>query len=427
MKDNWYLVLELEFDPNPVHDPAIIEEAITAKSNYWSRNANHYVHGPAYRAYRERVPEIRETMAKAKERKRLAKEACQLVYGPIDALMNLVASKGGVTQAELHKIAKDQKVDLSVVERRREALGMQIIEDSSPDYKGIYKKYVKSKPRSAATFDSYSQMLATFNVDNFYDFLFYDDIENGTNKATTKDLAKLPLGVLKQKAILVKEANYHKLDSISANGAKICSRCILTFADDGGKAKYDEYLEYRRRQTVFEDVRRVAGITGEVSASQFDIFLEKLADILSDSKTARHVLEALLITERIPFSQNHIKAASKPIAERSIENEDMHTAAEKSSERKSTASPTEQEQGKIVKLCLARRSLGKYHQCIVCRYDYHDGDCTVMLRKDGTVAVAGWSSRGKCNVTSWRDIIAVAMDEHHLWPKGQWHSCSHKA
>ena len=41
---NWYIILELEFYPNPVNDEDVIRERIDEKSKFWSRNANNFQH-----------------------------------------------------------------------------------------------------------------------------------------------------------------------------------------------------------------------------------------------------------------------------------------------------------------------------------------------------------------------------------------------
>ncbi|QGQ99176.1 hypothetical protein EHS13_32020 [Paenibacillus psychroresistens] len=34
---------------------------------------------------------------------------------------------------------------------------------------------------------------------------------------------------------------------------------------------------------------------------------------------------------------------------------------------------------------------------------------TVGLKSDGTVAAVGWNKHGQCDVSGWRDIVAVAV------------------
>ena len=40
---------------------------------------------------------------------------------------------------------------------------------------------------------------------------------------------------------------------------------------------------------------------------------------------------------------------------------------------------------------------------------------TAGLRKDGTVVAAGWNEFGQCNVSSWRNIVAIAAGDHNCY------------
>ena len=54
---NWYIILELEFYPNPVNDEDVIRERIDEKSKFWSRNANNFQH-KEYKDYLENISKI---------------------------------------------------------------------------------------------------------------------------------------------------------------------------------------------------------------------------------------------------------------------------------------------------------------------------------------------------------------------------------
>ncbi|GED54975.1 hypothetical protein BBO01nite_42160 [Brevibacillus borstelensis] len=44
----------------------------------------------------------------------------------------------------------------------------------------------------------------------------------------------------------------------------------------------------------------------------------------------------------------------------------------------------------------------------------HTGNAhTIRLKADGTVAAVGWNEHGQCNVSGWRDIVAVAAGCAH--------------
>ena len=85
MTENWYVILELEFDPKPVVDESIIEQKIEEKRKFWSSKANDFNHGAEYRRYSQKLPEIKKDMiGDANIRDELIKDACEKVYGPVD-------------------------------------------------------------------------------------------------------------------------------------------------------------------------------------------------------------------------------------------------------------------------------------------------------------------------------------------------------
>jgi alpha-tubulin suppressor-like RCC1 family protein len=52
-------------------------------------------------------------------------------------------------------------------------------------------------------------------------------------------------------------------------------------------------------------------------------------------------------------------------------------------------------------LSKARERIAKYQRCI---------SVYVGLKTDGTVVAAGYNNQGQCNVSGWRDIVAVATN-----------------
>jgi len=292
MSTNWYIVLELEFDPNPVHDLPTISAKIDEKVKFWARNFGDFQHGPVYRSYCDRRNEITVAMGNETERKRMVAEACKITFGPIDNMIKLVGMKGNVTQAELQNIATRQKVAPAVVERRRAALGIPIDTGKSIDYQSIFDKYI-TKPQNANIFDSLSGMLEGFNAGNLYDFLFQNTL--------TKNVNKLPCEILRQRASELKVNEFNKADLRSGIGVRLCAQCELSFANDANKAIYDNYLEYNKRKAIFDDVKGIAAITGEISDMHFDVFIGRLTEVFEDRKLAIDVLEALCTIDRIRY------------------------------------------------------------------------------------------------------------------------------
>lgn len=93
MTDNWYVILELEFDP-PVEDEQKIADKIDEKAKFWSSNSTHFKFGPQYKTWLQKVPQIKKDMIGSTNiRKQLAADACIQVYGPIDKSLKIIGRK----------------------------------------------------------------------------------------------------------------------------------------------------------------------------------------------------------------------------------------------------------------------------------------------------------------------------------------------
>ena len=126
MTENWYIVLGLEFDPNPINDETVIADKIEEKRKFWSGKANDFNHGAEYRKYSQMLPEIKKDMiGDANIRAELIRDACEKTYGPIDRTLKMIR-KTEIPQDTIDKIAAKQKVNVEVVKRRAAALGIKI-------------------------------------------------------------------------------------------------------------------------------------------------------------------------------------------------------------------------------------------------------------------------------------------------------------
>jgi len=305
MAENWYIVLELEFDPSPVHDPAVIAQRIDDKSKFWSSKFNDFNRGAEYRKYHQMIPDIRKAMSDPDERNRLVKEACDLRYGPIDKLIKMIGRKGEITQIELQNIADKQKIDVAAVERRRAALGIKKGTSKDADFQAVYDKYYKTKPQNASVFDGLTPLLKSFNVDNLYSFLFAN--------TSVKNADKLPCDELRKRAAERKKTEFYKNDSISGSGQKLCGQCELTFKDETSKKAYDNYLEYAKRKAILDEVKGVADISGELSDEQGDVFIAQLTEIFKDRKLAGDVLTAFCKVEKISYNPKDTGGGAKKL------------------------------------------------------------------------------------------------------------------
>ena len=124
MADNWYVVLELEFDP-PLENEQVIAEKIEERSKFWATHFNDFKKGAQYRTWHQNIPQIKKDMiGPANIRKQLAEEACASAYAPIDKLLKTIGRKGNITSDEGERLAKKQKVSIELVKKRANSLGI---------------------------------------------------------------------------------------------------------------------------------------------------------------------------------------------------------------------------------------------------------------------------------------------------------------
>ena len=255
LTENWYQLLELEFDPNPIVDETLISERIEEKKKIWASKANDYKHGAEYRKYLDYAKKgtiTKDMIGEENHRDELIKDACDKVYSPIDkTLKTLSKSKPEISADTVDKMAKKYKVEVAVVKNRISALGLTIVASQGGDYEATYQKYYKTKPNGADKFNGIATMLEAVHAKDLYDFLYNDQaIKNAQNQ---------PCDALRQKAGEKKKVYSKKHDAESGTGSKLCGQCELTFKDDSSKAEYDKYLEYIRRKEILEEAKGVLG------------------------------------------------------------------------------------------------------------------------------------------------------------------------
>jgi len=293
MADNWYVILELEFDP-PVEDEQKITEKIEERSKFWSTNFSDFKMGAQYRSWHQNIPQIKKDMlGPTNIRKQLATEACTIVYSPVDKLLKTIGRKGNITENEGDKLAKKLKISLDIVKKRAKSLGIQWVVESNTDYQSVYDKYYKVKPKNAATFVIIDPLLASFRVDNLYDFLYAN--------TTIKNANNLPCDTLRQR-VKEKKETFPKQTSTDSNGRNLCGHCDIIFKNDSSKEIYDKYLEYIKRKSILDDAKSIAEISGELTVEQGDEIIGQLTQIFRDRKLADKVLTAFCKVEKISYN-----------------------------------------------------------------------------------------------------------------------------
>jgi len=288
MADNWYIILELEFDPTPVHDEAVIEKAIDEKAKFWSKNFNDFKRGPEYRRHHDNIKTMRKEMIGEQNiRDQHIKDACAVTFAPIDKFLKMMGRRGEITRDEVQSLATKQKVSVEIVERRAAACGVKIGAGKSADFQATYDKYYKNKPPQTAVFDGMKPLLDSFGTDSLYGFL-------GVDKT-------LPRYDLLNEATK-KKKTFVKADATSSNGSKLCGQCELAFKDDTSKAAYDTYLEWVKRKSILDEAKELYAISKRLSKEDGNEAISKLTAILKDISAAQDLFVAFCEVEGVVYT-----------------------------------------------------------------------------------------------------------------------------
>ena len=292
MTENWYIILGLDFDPNPVQDETVIAQKIEEKRKFWSSKANDFNHGAEYRKYTQMLSEIKKDMIGPENiRAELIKDACEKTYGPIDKTLKMI-KKTEIPQDTIEKMAKKLKVDVETVKRRASALGIKIVASQGGNYQATYDKYYKTKPQNADKYNGMNALLKSFNATNLYEFLYA-----GTS---VKNPRNLPCDTLKQRAKERKTKEFYKNDSVSGSGSKLCGQCEECFKDDASKQIYDKYLEYNARKNILDEVKTFFELSGELTQDTCSDFIGRLTEIFKNRRDAENLFVAFCKMEKIP-------------------------------------------------------------------------------------------------------------------------------
>ena len=297
MKDNWYLVLELEFDP-PVNDEAAIKARIEQKQRFWSTHYNDFRMGNKYKVWMQSLEQIRRDMlGESNIRARLAREAEDIYYSEADSMLTALSQKGHVTELEIKRLAEKKSLPEDKLLSRARKKNITVV--SAGESGSVYEKYKESFSAQSVKYRSAESLLDSLGCSDIYEFLFGRGGE-----------CLLSAAAIKQKA-QEKSGSFKKNSPTDSAGKKLCGSCELFFPDEKGKADYDSYLKNRRAGAVFDEIKSIADISGALTSEQFDYYKEKLSGCFTD---CGEMLEAFCSSEKIKLlsSENNKEREKAP-------------------------------------------------------------------------------------------------------------------
>ena len=292
MKENWYIILGLEFDPDPVTDEEVIKKIIRDKRKEWSNPSNHGRH-PEYKKYVQSISKIEEEMIGPKNiRAELISDACEKTYGPIDeALKNIKDVE--ISEDALDVIAKNNKTHTDIVKKRAEKLGFKIVKSKKEEYQKLYDEYYSKQPEGADKYKIQDTKLKFFHVNNLYEFLYGPEEEKKARKYSCEQLC--------QKAKDKDKTDFVKSDAQGGTGKQLCTFCGDCFKNENSKKEYDKYLCYYERRKLLDNFKQSYEISLKVTGETYSSCLSELEELLDNKESAADVLEAFCIIERIPI------------------------------------------------------------------------------------------------------------------------------
>jgi|GEM_PF-4949755 len=312
---NWYIVLELEFFPNPVDDWETIEKRINEKRGIWSQKSQiDVMNGPTYTAYLENLDEMRNDMQNKATRDRLVKEACENVFGDVDNYLDKKkADKGSIDDNDIKNILSvvnegKKKTDYSVTEKdvQERAKLKHIAYVEVVDYDAVYKKHVGDEPkiRDNLTTSLMESELRLFKpAKNLYDFLYPNTAERDKHSGNRNAL----LERTKKK----REEFAGNVTPEKGPGEKLCGLCEQAFESDASKKLYDDYLAYHAKIAVLNKVGNDAKIHS-LSETDCNEFISELMKIFNDQKIAKELFIAYCENEKIEYKLGDGKKKGGP-------------------------------------------------------------------------------------------------------------------
>ncbi len=278
-RSNFYLMLGLPFDP-PEEDIEEIKRGIEKKQHEWSRGTMDFKKGPVFREYMALLPEIKRVMLNPDLRKKEAADALSYISQSIRNYMAIAEKKGYLYENEVRFIADKCQVSYTVVEK---VCKVPIRKENK----------VSSLPTHSDKFDHYQVFLVYLEAlqkRDYYDYLRENKPYDKVRQMSAKELLGLANKMDREKG---------KYTSTESATEKLSAECKLTFSSEEGKQAYDEYLQWKNIQAVYEQIEVATRYSKVLEKNQ----REEAIRLLTEATNQREKAEDLL---RIYMEQEHI-------------------------------------------------------------------------------------------------------------------------
>lgn len=291
-KSNFFLMLGLSFDP-PEERIDEIERAIKKRQQEWSRGAMDFKKGPVFREYMALLPEIQRVMLNPTLRKKEAEEALVIATNEIRNQLTIVAKRGFLYEEEVRYIAKKCQASVEMVEK----VCQVPIRRENKEIMGL------NRPGEYDHFQVFLVYLEALQKKDYYDYIRREKPYEKVRRLSTKELLLLANRMDKEQG---------KYTSTESTSEKLCAECRRTFASEEGRKSYDEYLQWKSIQAVYEQVEVATRFTKVLEKEQREEAIKLLCGICGERQRAEELLGYYLEKEHISSPKEIVSSPIEP-------------------------------------------------------------------------------------------------------------------
>lgn len=278
-RGNYYLILGLSLDP-PEERMEEIKRVIEQKRHEWSRGTMDFKKGPIFREYMALLPDMEKVMSTPYLRKKEAEEALAIIKDNIIEQLAIVSKRGYLYEEEVKFIANRCQVTKDMVKRY-----CQVPIRQQPE-----EPMGMTRPKEYDHFQVFAVYLEALHKLDYYDYLRKDRPYERVLRLSAKELLKLANQM---------EQDQGKHTYTESANEKLCAECKRTFASEEGKKVYDEYLKWKKIQTVFEQIEVATRYTKVLEKEQRQEAIKRLTKICGKEQRARELLKYYIKKEHI--------------------------------------------------------------------------------------------------------------------------------
>jgi len=289
MKDNWYLILELDFDPAE-KNPEVINKRIKEKVAYWNKRKTMPV-DDARECERlaKKHKEIVADMSNEAKRSQMATEAVTEISGKVDPRIKQIGKDGFISDEQIKQIANVMEIPLALVKKRCDQLGVKIGENP---LQALYKRYTDFDADKKMKFDmKLNKDLVAFKTDGFdglYGFLF-SDAESNIIKERLYSISQLKDKATGANSRANDFNSMHSDNPQKAAGANLSKICADVFKGEESRKEYDQYLLSTRLDKVFGDINIFRG--SEIVSEDVNKYISSITGIIGSSIEAEQIFK----------------------------------------------------------------------------------------------------------------------------------------